>query len=228
MRRLRSQSARGPLDWVTAPGTESPQQRLARYTPERLRPAHWALARPAGRAVLDARPRSADDAKAVMSKLCQLLAGHAGWDRTTPPDLVRLVTPDAIEAQLKRLDLAGKSDKTLANQRASPRRLARAVGKTDVGSPGAAAPRPTRDALASAATGRRPNALRSDASLLAGCSGARASVRPPSRRSRTAIDRSTAVASTRLLRPCWRRVHGRRTPARSPHWAPSAPLHGER
>ncbi|MDX6243158.1 MAG: hypothetical protein QOE76_881, partial [Frankiales bacterium] len=110
---------------------DTPAQRLARYTPTTLSAGPWSLARdPATAAVLAACPVSAEDAKGLVSRLCQLLAGHPGWDRRQVPDLTVLVTEPAIVAHLARLTVAGKSAKTRENHRADLRRVARALAGT--------------------------------------------------------------------------------------------------
>ena len=110
---------------------KTPAVRLARVTPATLPAAHWVLARgPVTAAVLAAGPDSAEDAKGLVSRLCQLLAGHAGWDRRVAPDLSVPVLEPAIATHLARLQAAGKSGKTRENHRADLRRIARALAGT--------------------------------------------------------------------------------------------------
>ena len=106
-------------------------ERLARYTPATLTGAHWAGAREVVvAAVLAAGPENAEDTKGLVSRLCQLLTAHPGWDRRQAPDLTVLVTDPAIAVHLARLQAAGKSGKTRENQRADLRRIARGLAGT--------------------------------------------------------------------------------------------------
>lgn len=110
---------------------ETPAERLARYTPTALPAAQWELARDGViAAVLSAGPENAEDAKGLVSRLCQLLAAHPGWDRRHAPSLPVLVTEAAIAMHLERLKAAGKSGKTRENHRADLRRIARGLAGT--------------------------------------------------------------------------------------------------
>ncbi len=123
--------------------------RLDRYRPSSLSGREWTLAGPVVRAaVVAAGPTDAEDAKGLVSRLCLLLAGPCGWDRTTAPDLTGLLGEAGIAAHLDRLRAAGKAGKTRENHRADLRRLARAVAGLPPRQP--AAPRP----VPSAAGGR--------------------------------------------------------------------------
>ena len=120
------------------------ERRLAAYTPGCLTTEAWSNARePVVAAVLAARPTGAEDAEGLVSRLCQLLAGHSGWDPRTVPDLTALVTDVAIAVHLTRLGAAGKSGKTRENHRADLRRIARALAGT-MSASGDPAPRRTR------------------------------------------------------------------------------------
>lgn len=140
---------------------DTPPERLARYTRVTLTAAHWAVAREAVvAAALMAGPENAEDAKGLVSRLCQLLAAHPGWDHRHALELTVLVTEPAIATHLARLQAAGKSGKTRENHRADLRRIARGLAGT--GQPArssagpVAVPAATGPLLTWLLTGQRP------------------------------------------------------------------------
>ena len=130
--RLHQRALAGPVSAVSSTLVPKPSRevlaRLARYTPRCLPAGQWDLAAAVVRAaVVSAGPVDAEDAKGLVSRLCMLLAGPCGWDRTGVPDLAGLLVRSGIDAHLDRMAAAGKKPKTRENHRADLARIARGL-----------------------------------------------------------------------------------------------------
>jgi hypothetical protein len=132
VRRLQPRLTPGPVSVMEATSSsQTPAQRLARYTPTLLTAPQWMLAQaPVTAAVLAAVPADADDAARLASRLCRLLVDHPGWDRSEVPDLAVLVTAAGISAHIARLAASGTSSQGQGKHLCDLRRLTHAVAGT--------------------------------------------------------------------------------------------------